>query len=250
MTVSESVLADILSISKTTVEKWRLGGKITPLADKRYHLPDLECFPPIQAMLNSHWEEEQNIQALRPYQSVELFAGAGGLAVGLENAGFHAIALNEIDKDACATLRKNRPHWNVLQGDISGIDFSAYQEADFLSGGFPCQAFSYAGNKMGFDDVRGTLFFEFARAIKEIQPKVFLGENVRGLLSHDNGKTLEVIKNIIEDLGYYLVEPQILKAIFYRVPQKRERLFLVGIRKDLLSFNNFTCRTYANYKLI
>ena len=102
-----------------------------------------------------------------------------------------------------------------------------------VSGGFPCQAFSYAGKKMGFEDARGTLFYQFARVVKEVQPKIFLGENVRGLLAHNAGQTLAAMRDIIDELGYALVEPQYLKAIFYMVPQKRERLFLVGIRKDL-----------------
>ena len=90
----------------------------------------------------------------------------------------------------------------------------------------------HTGNQRGFDDARGTLFFELARAIKETQPKVFLGENVKGLLSHDNGRTFMVISEVIDELGYYLVPPRVLKAVMYKVPQKRERIFLVGIRKD------------------
>ncbi|NLB69231.1 MAG: DNA (cytosine-5-)-methyltransferase, partial [Lentisphaerae bacterium] len=127
----------------------------------------------------------------------------------------------------------NRPSWNVICDDIENIDFNEFKGIDFVSGGFPCQAFSYAGKRFGFEDTRGTLFFEFARAIKEINPKVFLGENVRGLLTHDSGKTIAVIKAVISELGYTLVEPHILKAIFYGVPQKRERLALVGVRNDL-----------------
>ena len=170
----------------------------------------------------------------KKYSSIELFAGAGGLAIGLEQAGFEAIALNEFDKHACNTLRKNREQWNVIEGDIRDVDFTQFNGVDFISGGFPCQAFSYAGKQLGFKDTRGTLFFEFARAIKETQPKVFLGENVRGLLEH-----IEVIKSVIADLGYTLIEPRVLKAIFYKVPQKRERLMLVGIRNDLVKYSNF-----------
>lgn len=158
----------------------------------------------------------------------------------MEKAGFKPLVLNEIDKHACNTLRKNRPRWNVAEGDVADIDFTVYKgEVDILSGGFPCQAFSYAGNRLGFNDARGTLFFEFARAVKESNPKVILGENVRGLLKHDNGKTLKVIKNIIDEIGYKLVEPRVLKAVFYQVPQKRERLFLVAIRKDLAEHVEF-----------
>lgn len=175
------------------------------------------------------------------FRSIELFAGAGGLALGLEKAGFDAVLLNEVDKQACATLRHNRPYWNVIEGGIEQVDFTSYQGVvDFISGGFPCQAFSYAGNQRGFADVRGTLFFEFARAIKEIQPKVFLAENVRGLLNHDNGRTLATIKAVIADLGYTLVGESVLKAMYYRVPQKRERLFLVGVRHDLINKAQFS----------
>ena len=102
-----------------------------------------------------------------------------------------------------------------------------------MSGGFPCQAFSYAGKKGGLNDTRGTLFFELARAVREMRPKVFLGENVKGLLSHDGGRTLDVIRNAVAELGYELVEPRVLKAIMYQVPQKRERLILVAIRNDI-----------------
>lgn len=190
----------------------------------------------LDQLFDNQWFEELQTKAIRPYTSIELFAGAGGLALGLEKAGFKAVLLNEFDKYACATLRQNRPEWHVVEKSIAEVDFSAYHgQIDFLSGGFPCQAFSYAGNKQGFDDTRGTLFFEFARAIKEIQPKVFLGENVRGLLNHDEGRTLATIKNTIAELGYTLVEPEVLKAMYYQVPQKRERLFLVAIRNDLTS---------------
>jgi DNA (cytosine-5)-methyltransferase 1 len=156
------------------------------------------------------------------------------MALGLEKAGLKSVLLNEIDSHACKTLRKNRPEWNVVEGDVSKVDFTPYRDTvDVLAGGFPCQAFSYAGKKLGFEDTRGTLFFEFARAVKEINPKVLLAENVRGLLNHDDGRTLETIKNIITDLGYTLFEPRVLKAIFYKVPQKRERLIIVAVRNDL-----------------
>lgn len=168
------------------------------------------------------------------FSSIELFAGAGGLALGLEKAGFQAALLNEWDKHACATLRHNRPEWNVLEGDVCEIDFTPYRgKIDLLSGGFPCQAFSYAGKGEGFNDIRGTMFFQFARAIDEVQPKMILGENVRGLLSHDGGRTIATIKQTLRDLGYVLAEPRILNAVNYRVPQKRERVIIVGIRADL-----------------
>ncbi|CAC9963055.1 DNA-cytosine methyltransferase (EC 2.1.1.37) [uncultured Gammaproteobacteria bacterium] len=239
--ISKPVLADILSVSKAIIGKWEDSGKIKSLSNGKFDIESLSNFRQINDILNSKWDEEQSIQSNRKYKSIELFAGTGGLAIGLEKAGFNAIALNEIDKNSCQTLRANRPNWNIIEGDIKDVDFSVFKDIDLISGGFPCQAFSYAGKKMGFEDTRGTLFFEFTRAIKKVKPKVFLGENVKGLFSHDGGRTLETMKSIIHELGYILVEPKILKAIFYRVPQKRERLFLVGIRKDLFNDNiNFS----------
>jgi DNA (cytosine-5)-methyltransferase 1 len=164
---------------------------------------------------------------------VELFAGAGGMALGMEMAGLQAVAINEFDKAACKTLRHNRPLWNIIEGDVRNIDFSYYAGTDVISGGFPCQAFSYAGNQLGFNDVRGTLFYEFARAIVEIKPKIFIAENVRGLLNHDGGKTIATIISVFESVGYRVLEPKLLNANHHGVAQKRERLFIVGIRNDL-----------------
>ncbi|MFK8105017.1 MAG: DNA cytosine methyltransferase, partial [Saprospiraceae bacterium] len=104
---------------------------------------------------------------------------------------------------------------------------------DIVTGGFPCQAFSYAGKKLGLDDARGTLFYEFARVVQEVNPLICVGENVRGLLSHEKGKTLKGMISILDEIGYNVVPVQVLKAIHYRVPQKRERIILVGVRKDI-----------------
>lgn len=239
-------VADILSVSKETLRRWDNKGTLVPQRHPEnnyrvYHRSQIEHFEQARVLFNSKWDDELNIFSKREYKLIELFAGAGGLALGMEKAGFKSVLLNELDKHACNTLRKNRPTWNVVEGDISKVDFSEYKDqVDILTGGFPCQAFSYAGKKLGFEDTRGTLFFEFARAVKEINPKVILAENVRGLLNHENGQTLDVIKNVIDELGYELVEPRVLKAVFYQVPQKRERLILVAIRKDLARFVQFT----------
>lgn len=230
-------LADLLGTSRRTVESWVKNGKLILEQDEDgkegFSAFRLGGIPVIGDMTQSNWEEELKSLPRRNFTSVELFAGGGGLAVGMEKAGFHHIMLNEFNKAACDTLKLNRPQWNVVEGDIHNVSFSQYEgQVDFLSGGFPCQAFSYAGNRGGFQDTRGTLFFELARAVQEIKPKVFMGENVRGLLTHDNGKTLSVIRNTIAELGYTLVEPRVLKAIMYKVPQKRERLILIAIRND------------------
>lgn len=191
-------------------------------------------------LFTSTWEEEIKVVPKQTYKSIELFAGAGGLALGLEKAGFEAILLNEWDKHACNTLRYNRPSWNVLEEDICNLDFKEYQgKIDLLSGGFPCQAFSYAGKGGGFNDIRGTMFFQFARAIEEVQPKMILGENVRGLLNHDKGRTIATIQETLRNLGYSILTPRVLHAVKYQVPQKRERVLIVGIRNDLINKINF-----------
>ena len=238
-------VADILSMSKETLRRWDNNGMLVPQRHpdnnyRLYHRSQIEHFEQVQVLFNSKWDEEIKIKAKRKYKLVELFAGCGGLALGMEKAGFNSILLNEFDKHACNTLRENRPEWNVIEGDIAGVDFTGYKgKIDILSGGFPCQAFSYAGKKLGFEDTRGTLFFEFARAVKETNPKIIVGENVRGLLKHENGKTLEAIASVIDEIGYDLVDPRVLKAVFYQVPQKRERLFLIGIRKDIAPYVQF-----------
>ena len=107
------------------------------------------------------------------------------------------------------------------------------EKIDLLSGGFPCQAFSHSGKRLGFEDTRGTLFYEFARAIKEIKPTCFLAENVKGLLSHDNGNTIKTIIDVFSDLGYFVFSPLLLNANDYEVAQKRERIFLFGVKKEL-----------------
>ena len=160
-------------------------------------------------------------------KTIELFAGAGGLALGLERANFESLALIEIDKDAADTLKLNRPNWNVLNDDIaqiSPLDLETLFEIrrgalDLLSGGAPCQAFSYAGKRLGLGDARGTLFYHYAVFLQKLQPKMFLFENVRGLLSHDKGRTYQTKK--------------ILNAWDYGNAQKRERLITIGVRNDL-----------------
>ena len=236
--ISATNLADILGTSFATVQKWGETGVYPYHKNEKgkegFYMEDLTEIPSIRSMLENHWQEEANVTPLRDFTSVELFAGAGGLALGMHLAGFKHVLLNEMDEMACQTLRRNRPEWNVLEGDVHKVDFTPLRDkVDFLSGGFPCQAFSYAGKKGGLNDTRGTLFFELARAVSEIRPKVFLGENVKGLLSHDDGKTLEIIRSAIAELGYTLIEPRVLKAIMYKVPQKRERLILVAIRNDI-----------------
>ena len=187
--------------------------------------------------------------------SIELFAGAGGLALGLERAGFEHIGLVEMNRSACDTLEKNRPYWNVICDDIANIsclDLEEYfnikkGELDLLSGGAPCQSFSYAGKRLGLEDARGTLFYHYATFLSKLQPKMFLFENVRGLLTHDSGKTYSTIKDIFEQCGYS-IQYKVLNAWDYGVAQKRERLITIGIRNDLRRKINFAFPEAHKYK--
>ena len=174
------------------------------------------------------------------FNAIELFAGAGGLALGLERAGFNSIGLIEFDKYAADTLMKNRPGWNVVNDDIaniSALDLERYfsvskGDLDLLSGGAPCQSFSYAGKRLGLEDARGTLFYHYAVFLRKLQPKIFLFENVRGLLSHDRGRTYQTILNIFTAENY-TVQTEVMNAWDFGVAQKRERLIMIGVRNDL-----------------
>lgn len=231
-------VANVLSVSKETLRRWDKSGKLEPVRHpmngyRVYPAASLKQFDSIGLLFEDYLEQPKQ----RPDQSysvIELFAGAGGLALGMEKAGLKCALLNEIDKDACSTLKSNRPSWNIQEGDITNIDFTPYRnKIDVVTGGFPCQSFSYAGKQLGFEDARGTLFYQFARAVKEVNPIIAVGENVKGLLNHEGGKTLAGMVSVLDDLGYNVIPPRVLKAIFHRVPQKRERLIIVALRKDL-----------------
>lgn len=194
-------------------------------------------------------------ESKRTFTTIELFAGAGGLALGVERAGFKTIGLVEIDKDASDTLRKNRPEWRVINDDIANVscfDLQDYfgiakDELDLLSGGAPCQSFSYAGKRLGLEDARGTLFYHYAKFLEQLQPKMFLFENVKGLLTHDKGRTYKTITDIFESTGY-VIQKKVLNAWDYGVAQKRERLITIGIRKDLVGKIHFDFPKPHEYK--
>jgi DNA (cytosine-5)-methyltransferase 1 len=240
---TKELVADMLSTSKSTVNSWIRKNKlksIKPNGKTLIHKNELKQFDKLSFLFNK--KKFKKPRPKKKYSVVELFAGCGGLALGFEEAGLNCLFANDIDRDSCKTLKENRPNWNVVNRDIHEItdnEFKKLKGADVVSGGFPCQAFSYAGKKMGFNDTRGTLFYEFARAVKIIKPQICIAENVRGLISHDNGNTLKTIIDVMEnDIGYEVINPQMCQAIFYEVPQKRERLFLIGIKKGSgLKFN-------------
>ncbi len=235
-TIPISEAAKMLSVSLDTIRRWEKKGLIKASRDSSntriFDVDELKrAYDKYIGGGVSTTYKVLKTTKKTPFKTVELFAGAGGLALGLENAGLRHELLVEIDKNAAETLSTNRPLWNVMCADARDISYKNIK-ADIVIGGFPCQAFSFAGKKLGFEDARGTLFFELARAIKEIQPKIAVGENVKGLLRHENGKTLSAMIDIMDELGYRVVT-KVLRAQYLDVAQKRERLIILCIRKDL-----------------
>lgn len=167
------------------------------------------------------------------FKFIDLFAGVGGFRLAMQNLGGKCVFTSEWDKDAQKTYRAN--FGEVPFGDITKEETKKFIPDDFdvLCAGFPCQAFSIAGKRGGFEDTRGTLFFDVAEIIKRKKPKAIFLENVKGLRNHNGGKTLATILNVLRnDLDYFVPEPQIINAKDFGVPQQRERIYIVGFRKD------------------
>lgn len=167
---------------------------------------------------------------------IDLFAGLGGIRIALEKAGAECVFSSDIDRYAQDTYELNfgdRPH-----GDITKIVAKDIPDFDILCGGFPCQPFSIAGNRKGFDDTRGTLFFDVMRIVKEKRPAALILENVAGLLSHDGGRTLDIIMRALDEQGYY-AKYRLLNARDYGVPQNRNRWYCIAIRKDIVPKEEF-----------
>jgi DNA (cytosine-5)-methyltransferase 1 len=172
------------------------------------------------------------LSPLTSFTFIDLFSGIGGFRIAFQNLGGKCIFSSEIDRYSRQTYQAN--FGDIPEGDITLIPANQIPDHDILTGGFPCQAFSIAGRKEGFEDSRGTLFFEIARIIKEKKPKAFFLENVKGLISHDRGKTINTILNVLRnDLNYFVPNPQIINAKDFGVPQNRERVFIIGFRDDL-----------------
>ena len=179
---------------------------------------------------------EKQSTALENAKFIDLFAGIGAFRLALESFGAQCVFSSEWDAAAQETYKSN--YGEKPYGDITKIPEDNIPSHDFLCAGFPCQPFSISGKQRGFNDTRGTLFFDVARIAKYHQPKILLLENVKNLASHDNGRTLNVITNTLNDIGYN-VYYDIFNASDYGVPQNRERIFLVCFRKDL-QITNFT----------
>lgn len=164
---------------------------------------------------------------------IDLFAGIGGFRIAFQNLGGECVFSSEWDEQAKKTYYAN--YGDVPFGDITKESTKSRipKGFDILCAGFPCQAFSLAGKKLGFAETRGTLFFDVAEILRRYQPKAFFLENVKGLAIHDKGKTLKTILNTLDEVGYVVPEPQIINAMYFGVPQHRERIYIVGFRKDL-----------------
>lgn len=173
---------------------------------------------------------------LSGYTFIDLFAGLGGFRLALESLGAECVYSSEWDEPVRKVYSDNFDEFP--DGDITQVDEKSIPDHDILCAGFPCQAFSISGKQHGFEDSRGTLFFDVARIVKEKQPKVVFMENVKNFASHDGGKTLEVVRATMEDLGYTFFY-KVLSAVDFGIPQKRERIYMVCFRNDLnvASFN-------------
>ena len=230
--MTQKELADAVGMSKNgdrTIRRWE-AGETQPSTIELKHILN---FP-------EHIPFPNNENA--PYKTIDLFAGIGGTRLGFYQTGKTKVVFSsEFDEHAVKTYKAN--FGECPYGDITKIESHTIPDHDILVGGFPCQAFSQAGKKLGFEDTRGTLFFEIARILKDKQPKAFLLENVKNLTLHDHGKTFEVIVNTLKELGYE-VTFNLFKAKDFGVPQNRERIYIVGFNKNKVSnHQDFTMPT-------
>ena len=165
---------------------------------------------------------------------IEVCSGCGGLSTGFMNAGFKPLLLNELIPTFCQTLRNNHPGAHVVEGSMLDLDLTEFRgKVDVLQGGVPCQSFSHAGERKGLEDPRGQLIVQFNHLVLTCEPRIFVVENVRGLVTHEGGQTLRDVKTMFENGGMYTVKHQILNANDYDVPQKRERVFIVGVHQSI-----------------
>lgn len=224
--MTQKELADAVGMSKfgdRTIRRWENGES----APSSLELQHILSFPE-----NIPFPNNENA----PYKIIDLFAGIGGTRLGFHQTGkTKTVFSSEIDKFAVKTYRAN--FGEIPSGDISKIPENYIPDHDILVAGFPCQAFSQAGKKLGFSDTRGTLFFEIARILRYKKPKAFLLENVKNLKSHDNGNTYKIIEQTLKSLNYD-VSSAILKAKDFGVPQNRERIYIVGFNKDKVKYYN------------
>lgn len=172
------------------------------------------------------------MQNNRTFTFIEVCAGAGGLSNGLIKAGFTPLLLNDNNKDCCMTLKNNHNNANIVYSSMEKLDLTNYiGKVDLFTGGVPCQSFSQAGQRKGLKDPRGKLMMKFINMIDIIKPNIFMIENVKGLINHNKGKTIKEIIKTLNKNGQYTIEYKLLNSNDYGVPQKRERVFIIGTLK-------------------
>lgn len=222
--ISRKEFSDALNLTREEEKKlklWESGIEEIPnyIYNKIIKFPQGPSFP------NPRREDAK-------FTIIDLFAGIGGIRQGFQRNGAYTVFSSEWDKFSQKTYRIN--YGEIPHGDITQIDENDIPDHDILVAGFPCQPFSQAGLKKGFEDTRGTLFFDIARILKAKRPKAFMLENVKQLRGHNKGKTLETMLRVLEELNYYVPEPQVLRAFDFGVPQNRERIIIVGFNKDYI----------------
>ena len=231
LNVTRKEFADSLCLTREQeklLKQWELGQVEVP-----YDILTKIQSIPLDAPLKNKPRNECR------FTQIDLFAGIGGIRQGFQMNGGYTVYASEWDKFAQKTYRIN--YGEIPDGDITQVNENTIPNHDILLAGFPCQPFSQAGLKKGFNDTRGTLFFDVARILKAKRPKAFLLENVKTLKTNNNGETISVILNTLYELGYYVPTPQILNAYHFGVPQHRERIIIVGFNKDYLptTFDEF-----------
>jgi DNA (cytosine-5)-methyltransferase 1 len=225
-------------------------SQLIELINSKQKIPDckLETETETEIVINNTTHSENIIiskgnvldTTVQKYTFIEVCAGGGGLSAGLIKSGFTPILLNDNNSDCCKTLKHNHPEANVVCGSMDKIDYSLYiDKVDLLTGGVPCQSFSQAGLRKGLDDPRGDLMMKFIEILNLIKPKIFMIENVKGLLTHDNGDTIKKIIEALNKNNLYNISYKCLDASKYNVPQKRERVFIVGVMKNIPDSFNF-----------
>lgn len=225
--------ADFFAKAKDFIKLW--SGDKTIMSN----LPDFIAYDldPFQQSLFKDVYDVPFPTPIKPkFTFIDLFAGIGGFRMAMQNLGGHCVFSSEWDDQAKRTYFAN--YGDIPFGDITTEQTKSYipDNFDILCAGFPCQAFSMAGKKLGFEETRGTLFFDVAEILRRKKPKAFFLENVKGLQIHDKGRTLQTILKVLrEDLNYYVPDPEIVNAMNFGVPQHRERIYIVGFRKDIHS---------------
>ncbi len=241
------LIAKVLGINQ--IECFKKAGYIDPdeheVSNKYFsdysnvEIEQIRTYAQFLHSQHKNTEKEDSIIMKNGFKVASLFAGIGGICYGFKQAGAQIVWANEIDRDACKTYRHNFGEEYLVEGDIKEVDPNTIPDIDILNGGFPCQAFSVAGYRKGFEDERGNLFFEITRILEVKKPKAILLENVKNLEGHDHGNTFKVIKEQLELLGYH-VHHKVLNTMEYgNVPQNRERIYIVGFLSED-AYNKFT----------